>query len=221
MRRESTGALDRALAAFRAGEPVLIHDADDREGETDLLYPASAVTPAAVSRLRNDGGGLIFVALSAAVADRFELPFVHETVTHPAGDYGDLGYDARPSFSLTVNHRDGFTGVTDDDRALTISRLGEVSDRPEYDVEAFAEEFRTPGHVHLLRGASGLLADRRGHTELGLALAAEAGVEPAVAGCEMLDDEGGGALATADARAYAQRYDLPFVEGAELLRALG
>lgn len=221
MRRESASALDRALAAFQAGEPVLIHDDDDREGEIDLLYPASAVTSAVVSRLRNDGGGLIFVALADAVADRFDLPFVHEAVNHPASDHGDLGYDARPSFSLTVNHRDGFTGVTDSDRALTISRLGAVSGDGSYGVEAFAEEFRTPGHVHLLRAAPGLLAERRGHTELGLALAAAAGTEPAVAGCEMLDDESGGALSTADARAYARRHGLPFVEGTELLRAIG
>jgi len=220
MRGESTGTLERAVAAFRAGEPVLVHDADDREGETDLLYPASAVTPAAVARMRNDGGGLIFVALPALVADRFDLPFLHESVDHPANDHSDLGYDAHPSFSLTVNHRDGFTGVTDDDRALTIRRLGEVSGDEAYGVDAFADEFRTPGHVHLLRGAPGLLGERRGHTELGLALAERAGVTPAVAGCEMLDDESGGALSTADAQAYASRYDLPFVEGRDLIRAL-
>ncbi|WP_299335741.1 3,4-dihydroxy-2-butanone-4-phosphate synthase [Haloplanus sp.] len=217
---ESTGSLDQAVSAFRAGEPVLVHDADDREGETDLLYPAAAVTPAAVARLRNDCGGLLFVALTAAVADRFDLPFLHEAVDHPANDHSDLGYDAHPSFSLTVNHRDGFTGVTDDDRALTIRRLGEVSGDESYDVGAFASEFRTPGHVHLLRASPGLLDDRRGHTELGLVLAREAGVAPAVAGCEMLDDVTGGALSTADARAYARRHDLPFVEGAALVRAL-
>jgi 3,4-dihydroxy 2-butanone 4-phosphate synthase len=220
MRGESTGALERATVAFRAGDPVLVHDADDREGETDILYPAHAVTPAAVARMRNDGGGLIFVALTAAVADRFDLPFLHESVDHPANDHSDLGYDAHPSFSLTVNHRDGFTGVTDDDRALTIRRLGEVSGDETYGVDAFADEFRTPGHVHILRGAPGLLDDRRGHTELGLALAHAAGVAPAVAGCEMLDDETGGALSTASAQAYARRHDLPFVEGAALIRAL-
>ncbi|NHN64937.1 3,4-dihydroxy-2-butanone-4-phosphate synthase, partial [Haloarcula sp. JP-Z28] len=34
-----------AVAAFARGEPVLIHDAADREGETDLVYPAGAVSP--------------------------------------------------------------------------------------------------------------------------------------------------------------------------------
>lgn len=220
MRGESTGALESAVDAFRAGDPVLVHDDADREGETDLLYPASAVTPAAVGRMRNDGGGLIFVALSAAAADRFDLPFLHEALDHPANDHSDLGYDAHPSFSLTVNHRDGFTGVTDDDRARTISRLGEVSGDEAFGVDAFADEFRTPGHVHLLRAAPDLLAERRGHTELGLALARVAGVAPAVAGCEMLDDETGGALSTTDAQAYAARNDLPFVDGADVVRDL-
>jgi 3,4-dihydroxy 2-butanone 4-phosphate synthase len=220
-RGESTATLEQAVAAFRAHEPVLVHDADDREGETDLLYPATAVTSGAVARMRNDGGGLIFVALTDPVAERFDLPFLHEAISHPANDHTDLGYDAHPSFSFTVNHRDGFTGVTDDDRSLTIRRLGEVSDDEAYDVDAFAREFRTPGHVHLLRAAPGLLSERRGHTELGLALAREAGIPPAVAGCEMLDDETGGALSTADAQTYARRHDVPFIEGATLVEALG
>jgi 3,4-dihydroxy 2-butanone 4-phosphate synthase len=225
MHRGSTGeALDRTLAALRNGEPVLVHDAADREGETDLLYPASAVTPAAVARLRNDGGGLVFVALSAAVADRLDLPFLHDALDHPANDHGDLGYDARPSFSLTVNHRDGYTGVTDDDRALTIRRLGEVAAAidggTDYGPADFGAEFRTPGHVHLLRAAPGLLDERRGHTELGLSLAAAAGIEPAIAGCEMLDDESGGSLSTADARAYARRHGIPYLEGSDLVAAM-
>ncbi|MFB6107982.1 MAG: 3,4-dihydroxy-2-butanone-4-phosphate synthase [Haloplanus sp.] len=220
MRGESTGALARGVAAFRAGEPVLVHDFDDREGETDLLYPAASVTPDDVCRMRNDGGGLLFVALSAAVADRLSLPFVHDVLDHPANDHTDLGYDARPSFSLTVNHRDGYTGVTDDDRALTVSRLGEVAGDDHYGVDAFAAEFRIPGHVHLLRGAPDLLAERTGHTELGLALADEAGVAPAVAGCEMLDDETGGALSASDAREYARRHGLAFLDGDAVVAAL-
>ena len=217
MRGDSTGALESAVAAFRAGEPVLVHDADDREGETDLLYPASAVTPAEAARMRNDGGGLIFVALTDAVAERFDLPFLHEELDHPANDHSDLGYDAHPSFSLTINHRDVFTGITDDDRARTISRLGEVSADDSVGVDAFAAEFRTPGHVHLLRAAPGLTDDREGHTELAVALAAAAGVAPAAVVCEMLDDEDGGALLPTAARAYADRNGLVYVEGSDLI----
>jgi 3,4-dihydroxy 2-butanone 4-phosphate synthase len=217
-RTDGASVLDRAIAAFDAGRPVLIHDAADREGETDLVYPARGVTPAALARLRNDAGGLVCVALSDAVSEAWELPFTQDRLTHPAADVHDLGYDERSSFSLTVNHRDTYTGITDDDRALTVSELGRAAVSPtEYD---FAGTFRAPGHVHLLRGAPGLLDDRLGHTELGLALAAAADLPPAVAVCEMLADASG-ALSPADARAYAERNDLVYIEGSTIVEHLG
>jgi len=220
--------VDAAVSAFSAKQPVLIHDATDREGEVDLIYPAAAVTPDDVARLRTDAGGLVCVALPESVCATWELPFAQELVDHPAG----ADHDERSSFSITVNHRGTFTGITDKDRALTISELGAAAgqiDREQRvagdgaagaiatDAERFAESFRAPGHVHLLRAAPGGLADREGHTELGLALAEAAGIEPAVVVCEMLDDETGGALSPAAARAYADRNDFPYVEGSELI----
>ena len=216
---ESAGAVERAVAAVGRGEPVLVHDAADREGETDLIYPAGAVTPEAVARLRNNAGGLVCVALSDAVARAFELPYQQDVLDHPAAADHDLGYDERSSFSLTVNHRDTYTGITDADRALTITRLAEAAADP--DAVAFADEFRAPGHVHLLRAAPDLVADREGHTELALVLAAAAGRPPAMVVCEMLDDETGGALSPAAAREYANRHGLAYVEGSEVVRALG
>ena len=212
-----TGVED-AVAAFRRGEPVCIHDAADREGETDLVYPAGAVTPDAVARMRNDAGGLVCVALADGVARAFELPFAADAIDHPAAAGADLGYDDRSSFSLTVNHRDTYTGITDEDRALTITSLADAAAAPA--AVDFAGTFRAPGHVHLLRAAPGLLADRRGHTELGVALAEAADRPPAVVVCEMLDDETGGALPPAAAEAYADRHGIPYVEGAALLAAL-
>ncbi|MFB6103914.1 MAG: 3,4-dihydroxy-2-butanone-4-phosphate synthase [Halobacteriaceae archaeon] len=210
--------IERAVTAFSEGDPVLVHDAADREGETDLLYPAAAVTPEDVAQLRNDGGGLIFVAVSDSVASAFDLPYLHDAIDHPASTFDDLGYDAHPSFSLPVNHRETYTGITDRDRARTISALGAAAANPA--AVDFAAEFRAPGHVHLLRAAPAGLADRRGHTELGVALADAADRAPAVAGCEMLDDATGEALSPADARAYADRIDAPFLEGRDLIAAL-
>ena len=216
---QTTSGIDAALAAFRAGEPVLVHDAADREGETDLVYPASAVTPAAVARMRNDAGGLICAALSYEVAEAFELPFMQDVIDHPAAADHELAYDERSSFSLTVNHRETFTGITDEDRALTITELGRAAAAP--DETDFAAEFRTPGHVHVLKAAPDLLGDRLGHTELGIALAEATDQAPAVVVCEMLDDETGQALPPAAAQAYGERADIPYVEGSEIVDRLG
>ncbi len=214
-----TTPVGRAVDAFRSGSPVLVHDAEDREGETDLIYPAGAVGPDAVARMRNDAGGLVCVALSAPVCEALDLPFVQEEIDHPTANDHDLAYDDRSSFSLTVNHRETRTGITDVDRSRTIRALSRAASEP--DPELFARAFRAPGHVHLLRAADGLLAEREGHTEFGIALAEAAGLPPAVVVCEMLDDETGVALSPADARAYAQRYDLPYVEGSEVVARLG
>jgi len=221
---DTVDAVAAAEAAFARGEPVLIHDAADREGEVDIVYPAAAVDADAVQRLRDDAGGLICVALADEIAEAWELPFLADALDHPAAEATHLDYDDRSSFSLPVNHRETFTGITDDDRALTIRELGvaaDAADAGEFDADAFAETFRSPGHVTLLRGAPNLLADRQGHTELGLALAAAAGREPAVVVCEMVDGETGAARTPADARAYAEREGLVYVEGKDLLTRLG
>jgi len=223
----TTSELDRALAAFQAGEPVAVHDADDREGEVDLLYPAGGVDADAVARLRNDAGGLVCVALSAQVADAAGLPYLTDAIDHPAAIDADLGYGDRPSFSVTVNHHDTFTGITDEDRARTISALAPFADdvvdgtlAADDATDAFASSFRIPGHVHLLRAAPELLAERRGHTELAVAMARAAEIPPAVVVCEMLDDASGDALPVGRAREYASRTGIPFLEGDDVVAAL-
>jgi 3,4-dihydroxy 2-butanone 4-phosphate synthase len=214
-------AVTRAMDAFERGDPVCIHDAADREGETDIVYPATGVDAAAVRRLRNDAGGLVCVALPDDVAATYDLPFAQDVLDHDLAADHDLAYGERSSFSITVNHVDTFTGITDDDRTLTISRLGAAAanarDGATFD---FADEFRAPGHVHLLRAAPDLVADREGHTELALELADAAGVAPAAVVCEMLDDDTGGATSPTDARAYADREGIPYVEGSDLVAAL-
>jgi 3,4-dihydroxy 2-butanone 4-phosphate synthase len=146
------------------------------------------------------------------------LPFLQDELDHPAAREHDLAYDDRSSFSLPVNHRDTNTGITDEDRSLTIRTIGSAATTPER--TDFAAEFRSPGHVHLLRAAPGLVADREGHPELALVLAAAAGQPPAMVVCEMLDDETGGALSPTAARAYAERHDLVYVEGRDVIAAL-
>lgn len=42
---QRTHSVGRAVDAFRRGDPVLVHDFDHREGETDLVYPAADVPP--------------------------------------------------------------------------------------------------------------------------------------------------------------------------------
>jgi len=236
-----------AAEALKRGEVVLIYDFDDREGETDLVIGAEFVTPEHVWRLRRDAGGLICVAIDPVASSNLGLPYFADVLKFAAssakggedgngsgnesGDgegfgaidalcerEGDIPYDSRSSFSLWVNHRNTFTGITDLDRALTISRIAEVArSAMNGGGVSFAGEFRSPGHVPLLRAAPGLLAERRCQTELSIVLARAAKVAPAVVVCEMLDGRTGRALSKVEAMRYAREENLVFVEGEDVM----
>ncbi len=214
--------IDDALRALATGEFILLYDFDDREQETDFAIRADAVTPAHIRRMRKDGGGLICTAVHPEAAKRLGLPFAHELLRACSlvEKDGDIPYDPEnhSSFSLWVNHRQTFTGITDRDRSLTINAIAEAVKGSLNGVgDSFGDRFRTPGHVALLRAADRLLDERRGQTELSIALAELAGITPAVTICEMLDDETGCALSKEDAMRYARRYGLVFIEGSDVV----
>lgn len=200
--------VEQAVAALQDGEPVLLYDADSREGETDVVFPAEAVTWEDVRFLRNAAGGLICVAVPHPAAERFGLPLLADLLE---GFDDGPAYDDRSAFSLSVNHVSTYTGVTDRDRATTIRTLAAAVDAEEF---PFREEFRAPGHVPLLVAAEGLLVERRGHTELAVTLLERAGVTPAAVVCEMLDDGVGEALSPEAAERYAEENELVFLRGA-------
>jgi 3,4-dihydroxy 2-butanone 4-phosphate synthase len=225
-------SVERGVESIKRGELVLIYDAEDREGETDFVIPASSVTPRKVAYFRTEAGGLICVAIHPVAAERLGLPLMSDILRNVNENYsslrklveekGDLSYDKRSSFSLWVNHRATFTGITDRDRALTITKIGEAVERVLNGIDNsydFYTEFRTPGHVSLLRAADRLLDERRGQTELSVALAVLADISPAMVICEMLDSESGGALSKAKAKAFASEHDVVFMEGKEIVEA--
>lgn len=217
--------IEDAIRALRDGQFILLYDFDEREGETDFAIRSDAVTPAHVARMRRDGGGLICTAIHPVAARVLGLPFATDLLSRDPSLsrlQGEVPYDRknRSSFSLWVNHRDTYTGITDRDRALTITAIAShVKKSLNGGGADFFADFRSPGHVAVLRAADTLLSQRRGQTELSIALALMAGVPPAVTICEMLDDTTGNALDKESARTYARKRDLVFVEGEEVLRA--
>lgn len=222
--------MEDAINALRDGEIVLLYDYDHRERETDLVMAAEFVTPKHVFQLRRDAGGLICVAIDPAASSLLGIPYIVD-VLRCAGNSGngfkaiesiceragDIAYDSKSSFSLWVNHRKTFTGITDIDRALTITRLADITKQSLSGNHVnFGAEFRSPGHVPLLRAAPNLLKDRRGQTELSIVLARAAKVTPAMVMCEMLDGSTGRALSKEDAMKYALENGLAFIEGRDV-----
>ena len=125
------------------GEPILVFDDSEREGETDIFFSAKHVTPASVRFLRKQGGGMVFLASDYAASEKLGLPFtqdLYRSVTHDSGEFDllngmlshSLPYDTRSSFSLFINHKDTFTGITDNDRSLTAKSFAELMQESSY-----------------------------------------------------------------------------------------
>ena len=226
-----------AVSAFSQGLPVCLFDSEKREGETDLLFSAQHATPATMRQLRKDCGGLLFLAIGHEVGEKFGLPFLQDLHTQKELTEkfdvlnelvtNDLRYDSRSAFTLSLNHRQTYTGITDKDRSLTTRRFAELTN------EVFAKEidsneakrrlgaeFRTPGHIPVCRETEGGLSRRQGHTELAVGLARLSKVSPVVIGAEMLEPDGDLALRVDDARAWAEARGIPFLEGADIVQAL-
>ena len=135
----------------------------------------------------------------------------------------DLQYDSRSAFTLSLNHRETYTGITDRDRSLTTRRFGELSgeliEKGEDGTRAkerLGEEFRTPGHIPVCRESPGGLKTRQGHTELAVSIARLAGLAACTIGAEMLEPDGDGALSLEGARTYAKRHGIPMITGEQI-----
>ncbi len=227
----ASAAVPKALDDLRQGRFVLVYDADGREEETDVVIASEHVTPEAIRILRKDAGGLICTTADTRVQEALGLPFLSDLFLGMAERYpvmqklmpNDIPYDVKSAFGITINHRRTFTGITDDDRALTIKEFAELAKRALTSEDGwakteFGKNFRAPGHVHLLNTSKRILETRVGHTELATALVIMAGLVPSATVCEMMGDDGK-ALSKEKARKYAGAHGHIFLEGTEVIEA--
>ena len=181
--------------------------------------------------MRKDGGGLIFLMTSHKIANHLKLPFLADLYEDINDKYhvlkelapNDIPYDTKSSFSLYINHRKTFTGITDNDRSLTMKKFAELIKRintldSRSAVKELGKEFRSPGHVPICVASENLLNERKGHTELVIALMQMAELTPAGSGCEIMGDNGK-AFSKEDALRYAKKNNLVFLEGEEIVKA--
>lgn len=226
---EFTRDLEIAIDEFRKGKFVLLHDSQSRENEVDLIVAAELISPEHVSTMRRDAGGLLCVTVDHEVGERLGLGFLQDIFASSVPKFpilrdlaqGKEPYGGNSAFSITINHRRTFTGVTDQDRALTILQIGKISKMVlENHADCrheFITQFKSPGHVHLLLESNGSLGRRHGHTEMSLYLCRLAGLTPSAAICEMLDGKTYRALSLQSAKSYASEHHLPIIDGEELL----
>jgi 3,4-dihydroxy 2-butanone 4-phosphate synthase / GTP cyclohydrolase II len=189
-----------ALEQFRRGGFVILVDDEERENEGDLAIAAEHVTAEAVNFMAREGRGLVCVALSAERCEALDLPPMVRDNTSPFGTAFTVSIEARGKIT---------TGISAADRAATIRATADPATRP--------QDLLRPGHVFPLRAQPGGVLKRAGQTEASVDLARLAGLEPAAAICEIMNDDGTMARVP-DLVAFARRHDLPILTVAELIR---
>ena len=163
--------IHQAVEAIARGEVVIVVDAEDRENEGDYICAAEKATPETMNLVLS-GRGDFCLSVLPETADRLEiLPLVDS-------NNSKLG----TAFMTPLDHIDCRTGVTAEERCLTVKTIADPHSRP--------EDFVRPGHVHLLVAKQGGVLRRAGHTEASLDLVRMAGLQPAGVLCEILDETG-------------------------------
>lgn len=169
----TTGTVEDALEALRAGWPVLVTDAADRENEGDVVLAGETVTSEWMAWTIRHTSGFICAPMSDGRADKLQLPLMVTDNADPL----------RTAYTVTVDASHGVTtGISAKDRALTIRTLA--------DPTATAADLIRPGHVVPLRAKPGGVLERPGHTEAAVDLCRLAGLEPVAAIGELMRDDG-------------------------------
>jgi len=165
--------IEDAIAAFAAGELVVVVDDDDRENEGDLIMAASKATPEQLAFMIRHTSGIICVPMPAERAAALNLePMVANNLD-----------PFRTAFTVSVDYKVGMTtGISAAERTATIRALAGGN--------AHGNDFIRPGHIFPLIAREGGVLARSGHTEAGVDLARLAGLEPAGVLAEVVNDDG-------------------------------
>ena len=191
--------VDQAVAALRAGAAIIVVDDEDRENEGDLIFAASKATPELTGFMIRHTSGYLCVGMEGADLDRLGLPPMTRVNEDRKGTAYAVSVDARDVVS---------TGISAQDRARTIKVLSDSATEP--------TDLTRPGHVMPLRAVNGGVLHRPGHTEAAVDLARLAGLSPAGALCEMVNDDGSMMRAPA-CRAFADEHGLVMISIADLI----
>ena len=166
--------IEEAIEDFREGKFLIVVDDEDRENEGDIIIAAEKVTPEKVNFMMTNGRGVLCAPITEERCEELDLNMqvIHNTSS------------LETPFTVTVDKLGGgcTTGVSVYDRAQTILALADPAIKP--------SDLGRPGHVNPLRARSRGVLRRAGHTEATVDLARLAGLYPAGALIEILNEDG-------------------------------
>lgn len=173
MAESKLSSIEDAIKDFKEGKFVIVVDDEDRENEGDLIVAAEKITPEKVNFMLKNARGVLCAPITMSRCDELDLP--HQVVENTSM----LG----TPFTITVDKLEGCTtGVSAHDRAATILALADPKSTP--------ETFGRPGHINPLYAQDNGVLRRSGHTEASIDLCKMAGLYPAAALMEIMNEDG-------------------------------
>ena len=166
-------SIEEAIQDYREGKILIVVDDEDRENEGDFVCAAEKTTADVINFMATHGRGLICFAMTGKRLKELKIqPMVQDnTSLHTT------------AFTVSVDAvKNTTTGISAPDRAETIRVL--------VDEMSIPEDLGRPGHVFPLQAAEGGVLSRTGHTEAVVDLARLAGLKPAGALCEIMNEDG-------------------------------
>ena len=199
MARFGLSTIEEALDDFREGKFVIVVDDEDRENEGDLIIAAEKITAEKVNFMLKYARGVLCAPITLSRSEELDLP--HQV----ADNTSMLG----TPFTVTIDKLEGCTtGVSAHDRAATIRALADPASRP--------ETFGRPGHINPLYAQDMGVLRRSGRTEAAIDLCKLAGLYPAGALMEIMNDDGTMARMP-DLMEFAEKHDMHIITIKDLI----
>jgi 3,4-dihydroxy 2-butanone 4-phosphate synthase/GTP cyclohydrolase II len=166
--------IEDAIEDIRKGKLVIVVDDEDRENEGDFIVAAEFATPEVINFMSKEGRGLICVALTEERCAALQLaPMVTSNTSL---------HETAFTVSVDLIGEGTTTGISAQDRSKTILALVNPNTRP--------DQLGRPGHIFPLKAVAGGVLRRTGHTEATIDLARLAGLQPAGALVEVMNEDG-------------------------------
>ena len=199
MSKITLNTIEEAIADFREGKFVIVVDDEDRENEGDLIIAAEKVTPEKINFMLKNARGVLCAPITVSRCEELDLP--HQ-VTNNTSVLGT-------PFTVTIDKLEGCsTGVSAADRAATIRALADPASTP--------ETFGRPGHINPLYAQEKGVLRRAGHTEACVDMCRLAGLYPAAALMEIMNDDGTMARLP-ELREMADEHNIKLISIADLI----
>ena len=190
--------IEEAIEDIKLGKMIIVVDDEDRENEGDLLMAAEFADCESINFMAKYGRGLICMPMEENRLEKLNINQMVKKSSDPK----------ETAFTESVDYIGSTTGISAQERAITINKLVNDSSKP--------EDFTRPGHIFPLKAKEGGTLIRAGHTEAAVDLARLAGLKPAGVICEIMNEDGTMARVP-DLMEYKDRHRLKIITIADLI----